>query len=108
MGSQTFEEIKAIIPKIFYPKKREITADMELEEDLGITGDDADEFIMTFSERFNVSTKNFKSSDYFASESEDPFQTVAGWLFGKKLKKNGRKRITLGDLEKAVEEGELI
>ena len=108
MNSQVFEEIKGMIPKIFLPKKGEVTKGTELETDLGITGDDADEFIVKFSEKFNVDIKEFNFNSYFLSEGEDTFHPLFSWLFRKKIKKSGRKRIALGDLEKAVETGKLI
>lgn len=39
-----------------------------IEDDLGITGDDAEELIIEFSKRFKVNINDFKFSDYFNSE----------------------------------------
>ncbi|RNL68615.1 DUF1493 family protein [Sinomicrobium pectinilyticum] len=107
MNSKIIEEIVALIPEIFHPKKREITRDLELEEDLGITGDDADEILSIFAERFNVDIKEFNSKDYFLEEGVDLIGALKSWLLGSKIKKEGRKRLTIGDLEEAVKKGKL-
>jgi acyl carrier protein len=108
MSSATFNDIVAFIPRVYHPKKESITRESELEVDLGITGDDADEFIVKFGEKFNVDIENFNPNEYFLSEGEDHFQTIKSWLFGSKVKKNGRKRITVGDLEKAIKSKKLV
>lgn len=46
----------------------EITADLSLEDDLGIFGDDAGEFILAFSKKFNVNIKDFNFNNYSNSE----------------------------------------
>lgn len=107
MHSEIIKEIAALIPEIFHPKKGEITAELELEEDLGITGDDADEILIRFAEKFNVNLDRFNFNEYFLSEGADHLQTLKSWLFGSKIKKHGRKRLTIGDLTEAVKKGRL-
>jgi len=105
---QIYNQILEILPKSFWKDKSVINKNTELEEDLGITGDDADEFLYDYSKKFNVDMSDFVINDYFLAEGEDPFQIVSSWLLGKKIKKNGRKRLTLGHLEDAVKKGKLL
>lgn len=68
-----------------------ITEDLSIENDLGISGDDAYEFIMTFSKKFQVDIKDFDYSEYFNSEPS--------WS-GATSKK---KPLTVGMLNRALE-----
>lgn len=47
----------------------ELTPDLIIEDDLGISGDDADVFILSFSKKFNVDISKFNVTKYFHSES---------------------------------------
>ncbi len=44
------------------------TRDTELVKDLGLTGDDAFQFMEDFASRFNVMTGDYRSEDYFEPE----------------------------------------
>jgi hypothetical protein len=81
--------------------KQELRRETALERDLGITGDDAVEFIEAFSDEFNVDVADLRLSDYFDGEGFGliPFHL----LFSKKDRNpNPRRQMTLGDLERAV------
>src|SRR5829696_8123498 len=41
-----------------------------IEDDLNITGDDADIFLTELAETFNLNVKNFNGAQYFGSENE--------------------------------------
>jgi len=72
-----------------------IKREMSIEEDFGITGDDAAEFLNAFVERFHIKDySEFKFDDYFDAEGIDLFA-----IFKKKKKK---KSLTFGDLERAI------
>ncbi|WP_291208164.1 DUF1493 family protein [Dyadobacter sp.] len=47
---------------------RDLDVDSSIELDLGITGDDADELIYSFAERFRVDISGFDIDKYFHSE----------------------------------------
>lgn len=73
----------------------EITADLSLEDDLGISGDDASEFILAFSKKFKVNIEGFNFNDYFNSEPS---------LLTSSSKK---ALLTIGMLNNAIDEGKL-
>jgi hypothetical protein len=64
---------------------------------LGISGHDADRFILSFSEVFKVGLDRFNIDDNFESE--------AGSFFFRRRERNA---LTVGRLETAVEEGYLL
>lgn len=67
-----------------------------IEADLGISGIDADKFIVNFSRKFNVDLSEFNIDNYFEPEID-------------LLIYKGKRRIqlTVGDLENAIREGKL-
>ena len=67
-----------------------------LEEDLGITGEDAYDLIISFSKTFNVNIDNFSFSKYF-NEEPSPFLTMPYTL----------RPFRVRDLLKAIESGKL-
>ena len=71
-----------------------------LEEDLGVTGDDAVELIIAYGKHFNVDVSKFLLADYFGGEG---FSLMD--LFSKKSTRN--KELTMGDLEKGILAGKL-
>jgi acyl carrier protein len=64
---------------------------MTLETDLGVTGIDAEKFILAFARRFNVDIRNFNIDDYFEPE-------VSFFRFRKRVKAG----LTIGMLEEAI------
>lgn len=78
-----------------------LTPEITLEEDLKITGDDADEFIIAFGKEFNVDISEFDFSKYFDAEG----QGCLNLFFWKPPNK---APITLGDLYNAVIAGKLL
>lgn len=103
MDEEIFASVKAFTLEQARVSEKKLHADARLEENLGIDGDDADEFMEAFAEKFDVDMTNFKVYDYF--DPEGPFvifYELYLWLFkGQKPKK--LKQITLRDLVKAVE-----
>ena len=105
MSNEIFEKLKQFItdqgfgytlpfPLLF--KKRELMRDMTLENDLGITGDESEDFLIEFGKEFSVDVSKFPIGDYFRDEG-DPLL-----LSTKKV-----KPLTVGHLEKAVIAGRL-
>jgi hypothetical protein len=92
------EEIKNfIVAQGWERDENKLNANTRISEDLGLEGDDADDFMQAFSKKFNVDLANFNFDEYFASEGFDPFRLLA-YLIG--IKKY--KSITLSDLERAA------
>ncbi|BDD11074.1 hypothetical protein FUAX_35060 [Fulvitalea axinellae] len=54
-----------------YSGTTDIDASLDLEYDLGLTGDDAVEFFEEYEKTFNVDMAGFNLSDYFHSEGEN-------------------------------------
>ncbi len=79
----------------------------KLEVDLGLTGDDAIEFMESFFKKFNVDGSKFKPSEYFHYEGFDSIGSSVFPVFGKK-KHLPKYDITVGDLIKAIELGKWV
>ncbi|MDA8451661.1 DUF1493 family protein [Acidovorax sp. NCPPB 3859] len=73
------------------------TPDTELVKDLGLTGDDAFQFMEAFASRFNVATGDYRSEDYFEPEGL--------WLLSAFRKKKTTTPVTLGMLLMAARDG---
>ena len=82
------------------------THETALVKDLKLKGDDAYEFILLFSKKFNVNIAEFNFEEYFDSEGDWIFSMILDLLL--KRKKIIKKKITLEDLERGVKEGKLI
>ena len=114
MGNEIFEKIKKFIYRYGYGytlpfpllfKKKNITRDTLLEKDLGITGDDADEFMLRFGKEFNINISQFEIGNYFGDEGDPILPAIIRTVTGKE--KRSIKLITVGHLEKAVIAGRL-
>ena len=98
------EEIKDFVMAEKLVRKREkLLASTRLSEDIGLEGDDADEFLEAFAKKFNVDFSQFDFHKYFAEEGWDP---IRFFIYMTGLRKF--KAITLMDLEKAAEAGKWI
>lgn len=84
----------------------EFTRETDLARDLKLQGDDAYEFISLFSRIFNVNVEKFVFEEYFYPEGDWILPKLLDLILGRKEKV--KKRITLGDLERAVKEGKLV
>lgn len=71
-----------------------------IEEDLGITGDEACEFILNYGKTFNVDVSNFLVANYFKPEGYDFLSPILEALGLKK--KTIKKVLTIGDLLKGI------
>ena len=70
-----------------------------IEMDLGIYGDDANEFITAFGRNFNVDVSNFLIDDYFRGEGIIIFEAIFRYIFQIKVK---RKILKAKHLVKAM------
>lgn len=89
------EDLIRFIRDEILDSKFEITDNLSIEDDLGISGDDASEFILAFSKKFGVNIEEFNFSNYFNSEPS----------FLTKSSKN--ELLTIGMLNNAIYEGKL-
>jgi len=82
----------------------DLTRETDLQKDLKIWGDDADEFIEKFSHEFNVDISGLDLNKYFSQEGDRILPAISNFLRGKKRELHS---LTIGDLEKAIERGRL-
>lgn len=102
-----FERIKLFISKHWSIPENKLDRNTKLEDDLGITGDDAVEFFDKFSKKFNIDISNLDLCKYF--ESEGVGLLNISWLFGKRRKvKRSLHEITIADLENTLKVGRWI
>lgn len=84
--------------------KLNLTPSTRLEEDLGLTGVDAIEFIDKWAETFSIECDHFPYARYFGPESFDLIRSVLG-LFSKRFRLEPEAPITLGMLALATRLG---
>ena len=105
MRNDIFESIREFTVKQQGVNERDVTQNASLENDLEIYGDDAIDFLVAFSKKFNVDISKFKAADYFSPEGVDVVGIIVRLFTGKKKKE--KKELTIGHLEKAVIAGKL-
>jgi len=84
----------------------EITSSTEIYKDLKIFGDDADEFIQQYSEKFNVNLSNFEIGKYFPDEGNPTLFNLISFIFKKPIRTK-YESITVNDLSIGIEINEL-
>lgn len=99
------ERFKKFVVKQSLVKEIEVTYFAELEEDLGITGDDAIEFIEAFEKEFKVNTSDFNFHRYIKPEGDPILPAIIRFFTGKEAPKY--LPLTLGFLEEAIKKGKL-
>lgn len=90
------EDLILFIRKEINDYKLPITGESLLENDLGITGEDASELIVAFSKKYKVNIDNFIFSKYF-NEEPNAFTAPSSDI----------SPLTVSDLEKAIRAGSL-
>ena len=75
----------------------------KIQQDFNIYGDEANDFLIRFSEKFNVKIDNFIFDDYFDQEIDKISLFILN-IFRKKIIK---KELTINNLKLAIEKGEL-
>ena len=105
MNNEIFEKIKIFINEHLVVNTDEITLETQIENDLGVYGDDAIDLIIAFGKNFNVDVSNFMASDYFSPEGDSIFPAIVRFFTGKKKKKI--KELTINQLCKAIISGSL-
>ncbi len=105
MNNEIWEKVKEFVVRMTAVDDEEVTKNTSLQNDLGIYGDDAVDFILAFSKEFKVDVSNFRAADYFNPEGIDTAGAFENLFSGKKPKQ--KKDLTISDLEKAIGAGRL-
>ncbi|KML46522.1 acyl carrier protein [Burkholderia cepacia] len=84
--------------------KLNLQPESRLEQDLGLTGLDAVEFIDKWAETFSVDAKDFPYRRYFGPEGQELLSSLVR-LFSKRLRQSQRLPLTLGMLAEATRRG---
>ena len=96
-----FQQIVEFVYKMRWNYEKPLTPQITLEDDLGISGDDAVEFMEAFFDEFNVDASRFIFEDYFTLEGGGLINFR--WLFGLESKPKKSIPISLGHLQKIVQ-----
>ena len=105
MVDDLFKRVKEFTARQAAVSENEVTETSCLERDLGIYGDDANEYLIAFGKAFNVDMSNFMAADYFRPEGDIILPAILRALTGKKPQKS--KELCIGHLIKAIEAGRL-
>lgn len=105
MSDETFNMLKNFVVRQAGIDDEEITRDTNIEDELGVTGDDAVDFIIAYGKTFNVDVTKFMAADYFGAERNVMLSEFFKWLTG--YRKRTRKTLTVGHLEKGIIAGRL-
>jgi acyl carrier protein len=105
-NNQLFEKIKGFVIKQSAVSDSEIiNENTSIQNDLGIYGADAVEFIIEFGKEFDVNISNFQVSDYFKDEGDQFFNILIRFFFRKE--NNKKKDLLVKHLYKSVIIGKL-
>ncbi|PWG77933.1 DUF1493 family protein [Pararcticibacter amylolyticus] len=105
MSDAIFEQIKDFVEEQRWRYPFDLQRTTTLEKDLGITGDDAVEFLVAFGKEFNVDISNFMADEYFKPEGDKILPAIIRYFTGQKKVKS--KELSLADLERAIIAGRL-
>jgi len=105
MNNEILNRIKDFTVKQAAVTAEDVIENASLENDLGIYGDDAIEFIVAYAKEFSVDVSRFKAADYFSPEGDIILPAIIRFFTGKK--KTKQKELTLKHLEKAAVAGRL-
>ena len=98
MNENIVEAIKSFIEEHQGILRSRINTQSKIEEDLGITGDDAIEMLIAFGKKFNVDVSHFMAAEYFNAEG-------TSWIMPTYTP--NKKVLTVTHLEKAIIAGKL-
>ena len=100
-----FQKIKNFVIQQRWEFKEELTENTDLRRDLQLWGDDAFEFLVSFSREFNVDISDFVFSKYFPPEGDRLVPKLLGFI-GLNPEPEYHS-LTLGDLLSAIVNGKL-
>jgi acyl carrier protein len=105
MQTEIFNRLKAFTIKQAAVEEEEVTENASIQNDLGVYGDDAVEFIIAFGKEFNVDVSNFMSAEYFRPEGDVILPALIR-VFTERRRPR-LKSLTIEHLKKAVMAGRL-
>ena len=105
MKDEIFARVKSFVIKQAAVNEDEVIEDASLENDLGVYGDDAVDFIVAFGKEFKVDVSRFMAADYFKGEGTDMFGSIMQMFTGNSEKQ--RKDLKVSHLIKAALAGRL-
>ncbi len=111
MNKENFSELINFVSKKTGVDAKLIKRDTTIEDDLGVTGDDALEFIVEYGKEFNVDVSKFKAAHYFDGEgfSINIISFVMNLFNRKRVAGNiKKKQLTIEDLIKGIRMGYII
>ena len=108
MNNETWQQLEVFargeIGRPLFGGQLNLRPSSRLEQDLGLTGDDATEFIEKWAQRFKVDVQGFASRRYFGPEGYDLISPLLG-LFAERFRRPARVPLTLGMLAEAMRRG---
>lgn len=108
MKDETWQQLEAFarveLRRPLFGGQLNLQPSSRLEQDLGLTGHDATEFIDTWAQRFKVDVQGFSSGRYFGPEGFDVLSPLLG-LFSKRFRRPALVPLTLGMLAEAMRRG---
>lgn len=104
MSDFIWEKLKTFIVDEAGVHEDEVTREASIEEDLGITGDDAVDFMIAYGKTFVVDVTQFMAADYFNGEGYEilPFLKMFNGIT-----QQPNKIVTVAHLEKGILAGRL-
>ena len=89
-------------------KQTDYSDKTRLSQDLGLDGDEAEQFMEDFKNHFNIDMTSFEFCDFFHTESV-PFELIYQWICPQKQHRSWSRIVKLPihiyDLKKAIESG---
>ncbi len=82
----------------------DLSPNLRLLQDLGVTGDGAEQFLVAFGERFHVNLEDFPFEDFFTGEPSVKHLLWTLRIVKKPIREN-KKLLTLGDLIGMADKG---
>ena len=108
MKDETWQRLEAFareeLGRPLFGGRLDLQPTSRLEEDLGLTGLDAVEFIDKWAVTFNVHVQNFPYRRYFGPEGQQLLSSLLG-LFSKQFRHPPLAPLTLGMLAEATRRG---
>ena len=92
MEANIFEKLKQFTIKEASLTDEPLTRETKIEEDLGITGADAIEYLIAYGKHFKVDVSKFLAAEYFRAEGRSSFVVDS----------KKKKVLTLAHLEKGI------
>jgi len=105
MNAEVFNKLKVFTIKQAAVTEEEVTEDASLENDLGVYGGDAADFIKAFGKEFGVDVSRFIIGEYFRPDGDVILPALIRLFTGRKRPE--RKDLTIRHLEKAILAGRL-